>query len=107
MTTQAVREKMVEEVENKILKQLRHVAKTGEDWPEGGERWTKTASRAIVDLIAERLADVTEEMDRAGEAVIPPAWPRRVDLAAAVFRAMLSASALPTRRGLTKNKDLP
>ena len=96
MTTQAAREKLTEDVRDIIATALglRNMS-------------VREMSEAILSLIAERLADVTEEMDRAGEAVIPPAWPRRVDLAAAVFRAMLSASALPTRRGLTKNKDLP
>ena len=83
MTTQAAREKLTEDVRDIIATALglRNMS-------------VREMSEAILSLIAERLADVTEEMDRAGEAVIPPAWPRRVDLAAAVFRAMLSASAL-------------
>ena len=83
MTTQAAREKLTEDVRDIIATALglRNMS-------------VREMSEAILSLIAERLADVTEEMDRAGEAVIPPAWPRRVDLAAAVFRAMLSASVV-------------
>ena len=82
MTTQSAREKLVEEIAIEI--------------GDGFEADFASVDLAelILSLIAERLADVTEEMDRAGEAVIPPAWPRRVDLAAAVFRAMLKASVL-------------
>ena len=84
MTTQSAREKLVEEIAIEI--------------GDGFEADFASVDLAelILSLIAERLADVTEEMDRAGEAVIPPAWPRRVDLAAAVFRAMLKASVLGT-----------
>ena len=82
MTTQAAREKLVEEVTTFLAEE------------QGVENISTGDVRLALVLIAERLADVTEEMDRAGEAVIPPAWPRRVDLAAAVFRAMLSASVV-------------
>ena len=47
-----------------------------------------------VDCPAWLKAEIETWLYEAGEAVIPPAWPRRVDLAAAVFRAMLKASAL-------------
>jgi len=81
MTAQSAREKLVEEVTTFLVE-------------AGVENLSTGDVRLALALIAERLADVSEEQDRAGEAVIPPAWPRRVDLATAVFRAMLSASAL-------------
>ena len=83
MTTQSARDKLLEDAAA-IIREARLENETDDE----------RVAYDVFALVAERLADVTEEMDRAGEAVIPPAWPRRVDLAAAVFRAMLKASVL-------------
>jgi len=95
MTTQSAREKLRADLSRAILLVMQN--RCDESLYACGimadEVIDEIGDRAI-SLIAEKLADVTEEMDRAGEAVIPPAWPRRVDLAAAVFRAMLSASVV-------------